>query len=55
LTRCLTETRRDRREEARRLVSNGIDPGAKPQAEKLSKTDTFEAIARNGSPCKNIS
>jgi integrase len=37
---------RDRREEARRLVANGIDPGAKRQAEKLSKTDTFEAIAR---------
>lgn len=37
---------RDRREEARRLVANGIDPGAKRQAEKLSRTDTFEAIAR---------
>ncbi len=37
---------RDRRDEARRLVANGVDPGAKRQAEKLSKTDTFEAIAR---------
>jgi hypothetical protein len=37
---------RDRRDEARRLVADGIDPSAKRQAEKLSRTDTFEAIAR---------
>jgi integrase len=36
---------RDRRDEARRLVADGIDPSAKRQAEKLSRTDTFEAIA----------
>jgi Arm DNA-binding domain len=37
---------RDRREEARQLVANGIDPGAKRRAEKTSKADTFEAIVR---------
>jgi integrase len=37
---------RDRRDEARRLVADGIDPSAKRQAEKLSRSDTFEAIAR---------
>jgi len=37
---------RDRREEARQLVARGIDPSAKRQAEKASRADTFEAIAR---------
>lgn len=37
---------RDRREQARQLVANGIDPSAKRQAEKASRTDTFEAITR---------
>jgi integrase len=36
---------RDRREEARQLLAKGIDPGAKRQAEKVSRKDTFEAIA----------
>jgi integrase len=37
---------RDRREEARQLLASGIDPGAKKQAEKASRADTFEAISR---------
>ena len=37
---------RDRREQARQLVADGIDPSAKRQAEKTSGTDTFEAITR---------
>jgi len=37
---------RDRREEARRQLAAGIDPGAKRQAEKAAQGDTFEAIAR---------
>ena len=36
---------RDRREEARQLLARGIDPGAKRQAEKVSRKDSFEAIA----------
>lgn len=37
---------RDRREDARRLVADGIDPSARRQAEKAAGADTFEAIAR---------
>jgi integrase len=37
---------RDRREEARRQLAAGIDPGVKRQAEKAAQGDTFEAIAR---------
>jgi integrase len=37
---------RERRDEARRLLATGVDPCAKRQAEKLSRADTFEAIAR---------
>ncbi len=37
---------RDRREEARRELAAGIDPGAKRQAEKAAQVDTFEPIAR---------
>ncbi len=37
---------RDRRDEARRFVADGIDLSAKRQAEKHSRTDTFGAIAR---------
>jgi integrase len=36
---------REKREEARRLVANGIDPSAQRQREKLSQTTTFESIA----------
>lgn len=36
---------RDRREEARQLLAKRIDPGAKRQAEKVSRKDSFEAIA----------
>ena len=36
---------RDRRDEARRLLADGIDPGAKRKAEKLAKADTFRAVA----------
>jgi Arm DNA-binding domain len=37
---------RELREEARRLIESGIDPSAKRQAEKISRLDMFEAIAR---------
>ncbi len=36
---------RERRDEARRLLADGIDPGAKRKAEKLAKADTFRAVA----------
>jgi integrase len=37
---------REKRDEARRLVADGIDPSAKRKAEKAAEVDTFEAIAR---------
>ena len=37
---------RERRDEARRLIADGVDPSAKRQAEKEARADTFEAIAR---------
>jgi integrase len=37
---------RERREEARALLADGIDPGAKRQAERIAGPDTFEAVAR---------
>lgn len=37
---------REKRDEARRLVADGIDPSAKRKAEKAALADTFEAVAR---------
>src|SRR6185312_12443761 len=37
---------RDRRDEARQQLANGIDPGVKRQVEKAAEGETFEAIAR---------
>jgi len=37
---------REKRDEARRLLADGIDPGAKRKAEATAGADTFEAIAR---------
>lgn len=37
---------RERREEARRLVAEGVDPSAQRRAEKASEVHTFESIAR---------
>lgn len=37
---------RERRDEARRDLANGIDPGAKRRSERDSAGDSFEAIAR---------
>ena len=37
---------RDRRDDARRLLRQGIDPGAQKKAEKAAAAETFEAIAR---------
>lgn len=37
---------RDKRDDARGLVADGIDPSAKRQAEKFAGNDTFEAVAR---------
>jgi integrase len=36
---------REKREEARTLVADGIDPSAKRKAEKVAQGETFEAIA----------
>lgn len=36
---------REKREDARKLVADGIDPSAKRRAEKSAQADTFEAIA----------
>lgn len=37
---------RERRDQARKLVADGIDPGDQRKAESLSGAETFEAIAR---------
>jgi integrase len=37
---------RERREEARRLIADGIDPGEKRKAESNAGAETFEAVAR---------
>jgi len=37
---------RERREEIRKLVADGIDPGSKRKAEKRALANTFEAVAR---------
>jgi len=37
---------RDKRDEARRLVADGIDPGDKRKAEARAGEDSFEAVAR---------
>jgi len=37
---------REKREDARKLVADGVDPSAKRQAERASHAHTFEAIAR---------
>jgi integrase len=37
---------RERRDQARRDLANGIDPGAKRRTEKMASGNTFEAIAR---------
>jgi integrase len=37
---------REKRDEARRLIADGIDPGEKRKAESLAGTETFEAVAR---------
>ncbi|MEO6969195.1 MAG: integrase arm-type DNA-binding domain-containing protein [Rhodanobacteraceae bacterium] len=37
---------RERRDEARKLLADGIDPGEKRKAERVADADTFEAVAR---------
>lgn len=37
---------REKRDEARRLLADGIDPSAQRRAEKVADANTFEAIAR---------
>jgi len=37
---------REKRDDARRMLADGIDPSAKRQAMKAARSDTFEAIAR---------
>jgi integrase len=36
---------REKRDEARRLVADGVDPSAERQAEKIAQADTFRAVA----------
>lgn len=36
---------REKRDDARRVLAEGIDPGAKRRAESDAKTNTFQAIA----------
>src|SRR3954454_2208544 len=36
---------REKRDDARRLIADGIDPGAKRRAESDAKTNTFVAVA----------
>ena len=36
---------RERRDNARKLLADGIDPSARRQSEKLAGTDTFKAVA----------
>jgi hypothetical protein len=37
---------REKRDDARRLIADGIDPGEKRKAESVAGTETFEAVAR---------
>ncbi|MEO5622520.1 MAG: integrase arm-type DNA-binding domain-containing protein [Dokdonella sp.] len=37
---------REKRDEARKLIADGIDPGAKRKAEAVAGAETFEAVAR---------
>ena len=37
---------RERRDDARKLLADGIDPGTKRQAERTTSADSFEAVAR---------
>ena len=37
---------REKRDEARKLIADGIDPSAKRQAEKVAAAETFEAVGR---------
>lgn len=37
---------REKREEARALLADGVDPGAKRQSERIAGAETFEAVAR---------
>ena len=37
---------REKRDDARRLLADGVDPSAKRRAEKAASADTFEAIGR---------
>ncbi|MBX5461807.1 MAG: integrase arm-type DNA-binding domain-containing protein [Steroidobacteraceae bacterium] len=39
-------TARERRDEARRLLASGVDPSAHRKAERASRAETFEALAR---------
>src|SRR5690348_15141883 len=37
---------RERRDAARKLIADGIDPGEKRKAERVADAETFEAVAR---------
>lgn len=40
---------RERCQEARRALADGVDPGAQREAEKAAQSDTFESVAREWS------
>ena len=44
---------REKRDEARRLVANGIDPSDERKAAKLSRADTFTAVAEEWLQARN--
>jgi len=46
---------REKRDHARRLIADGIDPGAKRRAESDAKTNTFLAVADEWLLTKNAS
>jgi hypothetical protein len=37
---------RERRDEARKLIAAGVDPGVKRKAEKIARADSFSAVAK---------
>ena len=37
---------REKRDEARRLLADGVDPSARRKCDQQAQTETFEAIAR---------
>ncbi|MDN5869719.1 MAG: Arm DNA-binding domain-containing protein [Nitrococcus sp.] len=49
---------RERRDEARKLLANGVDPAAQRKAQKAARTESasnsFEVVARRLEPCFDL-